>query len=301
MIRDALKNAEWLDEWIALSQKAISDRLETIKRPSGNPNFRPQFVYGLSGKYYELLLRRYSRGDSIRELAQYFSPMLDAWEEAERLGKEVWTEQQQYTRHAWKVNLDHYIVCFWLVGLALALDVPDSQWNRLVALIGNEGEDELLDRVIATRQPERRIGTGLCHPQPYQRLLDTINAPLGDQPAGLKVFVEHWYRELDRPPKKGLARETAMYERPYWYEYHLADGGYFGYWCIEAVAAAKAFGIDDNQCLGLLHYPGDLLRPDGPSTHRQPTPAVQRQATNAVAIKRTLADRVRKALFAPRS
>lgn len=301
MIRDAIKDGPWFDKWTDYDEARILQMQEMLKKRSANSSYRPQYMYDLGREYRHLLLRRYSRGDSIRELAQYFSPMLDTWEEAERLGKEVWTEQQQYTRHAWKVNLDHYIVCFWLVGLALALDVPDSQWSRLVALIGNEGEDELLDRVIATRQPERRIGTGLCHPQPYQRLLDTINAPPEDQPAGLKAFVEHWYRELDRPPKKGLARETAMYERPYWYEYHLADGGYFGYWCIEAVAAAKAFGIDDSPCLGLLHYPGDLLRPDGPSTHRQPTPAVQRQATNAVAIKRTLADRVRKALFAPRS
>lgn len=26
-------------------------------------------------------------------------------------------------------------------------------------------------------------------------------------------------------------------------------------------------GLDDSLCLGHEHYPGDLLRPDGPSTH----------------------------------
>ena len=31
--------------------------------------------------------------------------------------------------------------------------------------------------------------------------------------------------------------------------------------------AAKAFGLDDRLCLGHEHYPGDLLRPDEPSTH----------------------------------
>jgi hypothetical protein len=25
--------------------------------------------------------------------------------------------------------------------------------------------------------------------------------------------------------------------------------------------------LDDSLCLGHAHYPGDLLRPDGPSTH----------------------------------
>ncbi|MGN8277033.1 PoNe immunity protein domain-containing protein, partial [Pseudomonas sp. SMN5] len=48
---------------------------------------------------------------------------------------------------------------------------------------------------------------------------------------------------------------------------NFEGGAYFGRWCVEAVAAVKAFGIDDSQCLGLEHYPGDLLRPDGPNTH----------------------------------
>lgn len=76
-----------------------------------------------------------SRGDL------HFPGLLDAWEEAERLGKEVWSEEIQYTRHAWVVNLDHYIRCFWLTGLALTLDIPDDQWQRLLTLMGNEGQD----------------------------------------------------------------------------------------------------------------------------------------------------------------
>jgi hypothetical protein len=120
---------------------------------------------------------REQRGfDPIEEMAKYFDHLLHAWEEAERLGKDVWTPEQQYTRHDWKANLDHYIVCFWLVGLALALGVPDEQWHRLLALIGNEGEDHRLDRIIASRQPGRQVGSSLCHPAPYQRLVDGINA-----------------------------------------------------------------------------------------------------------------------------
>ena len=217
-----------------------------------------------------MIFVRYSRGDDIKELAQYFPPLLDAWEESERLGKDVFTPQQQYTRHAWAVNLDHYIVCFWLVGLALALELLDEQWQRLLLLIGNEGEDQLLDRIIASRQTGRKIGDRLCHPKPYQRLLNAIDAPPAQQARLLADFARHWYRELDRPAKPGNAPATDMYERPYWYSLgnrQLEDSGYFGRWCVEAVAAVKAFGLDDSQCLGLEHYPGDLLRPNGPSTH----------------------------------
>ena len=71
--------------------------------------------------------------------------------------------------------------------------------------------------------------------------------------------------------KKGLSEQTAMYDRPYWYTLgnkQLHDSGYFGRWCIEAIAAVKALGLDDSLCLSHQHYPGDLLRPNGPSTHR---------------------------------
>ncbi|AHE49636.1 hypothetical protein AH4AK4_2186 [Aeromonas hydrophila 4AK4] len=270
MIRATEGSQRYWDEWIIYGDESIADFFSQSCLPSENKEYRPQFLFEIVKKNWHQILRRYSRGDDIKELAQYFPPLLDAWEESERLGRDVFTEQQQYTRHAWKVNLDHYIVCFWLVGLALALDIPDEQWQRLLALIGNEGEDALLDRVIASRQQGRKIGEALCHPKPYQRLLNAIDAPVEQQPRLLVEFVENWYRELDRPAKPGNAPATAMYERPYWYTYgykNFEGGAYFGRWCVEAVAAVKAFGLDDSLCLGHEHYPGDLLRPDGPGTH----------------------------------
>jgi hypothetical protein len=270
MIRDSQGSISYWDNLVDFQITDISNMYQRIKEPSGDSSYWPQYLFELVKENWHLIFCRYSRGDAIVELAQYFPKIIDAWEESERLGKDVWTEQQQYTRHAWKVNLDHYIVCFWLVGLALALKVPDDQWQRLLVLIGNEGEDILLDRIIATRQSERKIGDTLCHPKPYLRLLKAIDASVDQQARLLAEFVSYWYKELNRPAKKGNAPATAMYERPYWYTLgnkQLDDSGYFGRWCVEAVAAAKAFGLDDSLCLGHEHYPGDLLRPDGPSTH----------------------------------
>ncbi|STQ91102.1 PoNi-like cognate immunity protein [Iodobacter fluviatilis] len=270
MIRSLRGDVAYWNEWVEYAEERFEEVKSELKLPAGDPLYEPQFVFNFSKSYWHQMLRRYSRGDEISELSQYFSPLLDAWEESERLGKDIWTEEQQYTRHVWAVNLDHYIVCFWLVGLALALSIPEEQWQRLLALIGNEGQDELLDRVIASRQSGRKIGSRLCHPKPYQRLLDAVNAPVDEQAKRLFVFVDKWYKELNRPAKKGLSADAAMYERPYWYTYgdrNFEGGAYFGRWCVEAVAVVKALGLDDSQCLGHEHYPGDLLRPDGPSTH----------------------------------
>ncbi|MCK4125787.1 DUF1911 domain-containing protein [Ralstonia pseudosolanacearum] len=270
MIRSACGDQAYWDEWVEYAEDRFQAVHDSLKTAAGDAGYEPQYLFNLAKGYWHQMLRRYSRGDAVSQITRYFPPLLDAWEGAERLGKSVWTEKQQYTRHAWAVNLDHYIVCFWLVGLALALDIPDDQWNRLLQLIGNEGEDELLDRVIASRQAGRQIGTRLCYPRPYRRLLEAVNAPRDEQAEPLFAFVNNWYVELDRLPKQGLSGQAAMYDRPYWHRYgdqNFEGGAYFGRWCVEAVAAVKAFGIDDSLCLGHPNYPGDLLHADAPSTH----------------------------------
>jgi hypothetical protein len=190
-----------------------------------------------------------------------------------RLSDEICKEHNLQTCRDWDFNLsnlNHYNWCFWLVGLGLCLEIPKDQWQRLLALVGGEGEDELLDRLIASRTSSRRIGSALLHAKPYARLLKAVDASRLQQAALLREFVDHWYTELKRPAPKN---KKAPNNEPFWYIYGdpekhpLEMGSYFGRWCIEATAAVKTFGLDDSLCLGHEHYPGDLLRPDGPSTH----------------------------------
>lgn len=276
MIRDALGTREYWDKWTAYTEWSIGHKKEEAKKPAADKDYEPQYVYGIRNTYKELILLRYSRGDPIGELAQYFVPLMDMWEEADRLGRDVWDADTWFTRHHWRINHDLYWDNFWLVGLALALELPELHWHRLLKLIRNEGEDLLLDRIIASRQPGRKIGQKLLYPKPYRHLLAAVDAPREEQPAKLLHFVERWYPEL-----KG-GRD--IMSKPYWYDLHtnLDGGAYFGYWCVEAVAAVKAFGLDDSLCLGHPNYPGDLLRPNGPSTH-PPRPEAETKHTQAKA------------------
>lgn len=267
MIRAPMGDKAYWDKWTSFGEENIAKDLEHIKQPSKNPVYRPQFVWDIAQSgLFRLILRRYSRGDPIRDLGQHFPGLLDAWELSNRLSDTICAEHHLQTCRDWTftlANLNHYNWCFWLVGFALSLEIPDAQWQRLLTLIGSEGEDELLDRIIASRQPDRAIGKTVLHAKPYARLLKAINAPADQQANLLREFVDHWYVELARPSKDEL----------WWYVYGdpqkhpLEMGSYFGRWCIEAVAAVKAFKLDDHLCLGHEHYPGDFLRPDGPSTH----------------------------------
>jgi hypothetical protein len=255
-------------------------RFETIQEeeaifqiPSANPVYRPQYVLNNTQHRLRFMLTLYSEGSPISLIPQHFPGLLDAWELSNRLSDEICREHHLQTCRDWDFslsNLNHYNWCFWLVGLALALEIPDGQWQRLLALVGGEGEDILLDRIIASRSSARRIGTEVRHARPYGRLLLAVDAPKEKQAALLRDFAEHWYAELKRPAPKNKKAPTI---EPFWYLYGdpekhpLEMGSYFGRWCIEAVAAVKAFELDDRLCLGHEHYPGDLLRPDGPTTH----------------------------------
>jgi hypothetical protein len=275
MIRAPLGDSFYWNERVSKLRSTLDDDLLKIGRKQTNPGYQPQFWLDHATYALWLIISRYSKGDAISELGEDFYGILDGWELSNRWVDDLRENEGVIARRDWifdLANLNHYNKCFWFVGLALILNVPEEQWCRLVALVSGDGQDALLDRVIATRQPGRSIGKALLHPKPYARLLKAIDAPKSDQAELLHEFVSNWYLELAR---KGA-------EEPWWYIYGdpvkhpLNMGSYFGRWCIEAAVVAKVFGIDDSLCVGIENYPGDFLRPDGPSTHISDATAVRR-------------------------
>lgn len=261
MKRDSMGASAYWEKSVIFSEKRIFAVNEIRKKEvAANSGYEPQYVFDLARTYWRLMIERYSRGDGLEAVAGGFSDSLDAWEESERLGVGVGNKQEQRLRHDWSLNLHHYMDCFWLTGLALALKVPDEQWKRLLTLMGNEGKDALLDRVIATRQPGRKIGEALCFPKAYQGLLKVVDAPVGEQPGLLRDYLDSWFVNLENAGSPNVERYLRT---PYWYTYgdeNFEGGAYFGRWCIEAVAVVKAFGVDDRLCLEHPNYPGDLIR-----------------------------------------
>ena len=267
MIRAPLGDKVYWESAVKNGWRSIETAEEQFKTPAVWKQYEAEYAWGYTQDHPRQTLTQYSRGDAIPALYNPFPKVLDAWELSNREAEFIEREYKPKHVRAWNFRLDyleHYNWCFWLVGLALIFEIPDDQWRRLIALIGGDGEDALLDRIIASRQADRRIGTKLLHKRPYARLLAAVDAKPDQQAVKLKDFVDSWYSELKRPYNISI----------WWYDYGnpevnpLDKGSYFGRWCVEAVAAVKAFGLDDRLCLGHEHYPGDLLRPDGPSTHR---------------------------------
>ena len=266
MIRAPMGDRLYWSERIKNRWRSIEMAEEELKKPPVVRQYEAQYVWNYTLDHPRQTLTQYSNGDLGAALYNPFPKVLDAWELSNREAQAICERESLKSCRDWSFelsDLQHYNWCFWLVGLALVFNIPDDQWKRLSKSIGGEGEDELLDRIMATRQPDRRIGDKLLHKKPYARLLKAVNAPPDQQAALLRDFVDNWYAELKRP----------FGTRIWWYDYGnpeinpMEKGSYFGRWCVEAVAAVKAFGLDDSLCLGHEHYPGDLLRPNGPSTH----------------------------------
>lgn len=266
MIRAPLGDSEYWDEWVSFRKSRVAKDWVAISQVSANPVYDPQYMFDSVLNHLRLLVSCYSSGENVRDLNQYLSGILDAWELSNSLSEKICKEFGLNNCRDWIFDLsdlNHYILCFWLIGLALTLDAPEDQWVRLLLLVGGEGRDALLDSVIASRQPGRSVGSEILHKKPYSRLLEAVSASKERQPRLLRDFVDHWYPELNRSGKN----------QPWWYVYGdpekhpLKNGSYFGRWCIEAAVCAKVFNIDDSACLDHDYYPGDLLRPGGPSTH----------------------------------
>lgn len=251
-IRDIRFNFDksYFDRDIALLERENREIPNSLgKHP--DPGFDAQHSYQRVRNYFELMLLKYSRGDDVAEIPQYFEPLIAVWEETRERELAVYTPAIMNTRTNFEVNLSHYTVCFSLVGLAYAFDLKTDLWRRLLHLIGNEGRDELFDRVVAQREPGRPIGPKLVYAKPYKPLLKAVLASPPKQSQLLKEFVDGWCAGLERSPRN----------KPYWWECHHGPegGGYFGYWCVEAVAAVKAFGMDDATVIDSLYYPRELL------------------------------------------
>lgn len=223
MIRAPFGNKKYWGEKNDFYIESIERKLFILSQPSKNPNFDPEYTFALTRLYLKTILTIYSKGNSIESMKEYFSGLLDAWELSNKLALELnetlkegegWDHRHLLMApqispdsrahndpRTWVfelTNLNHYNFCFWLIGLAILLDIEESLWQRLLKLINAEAEDKLLDMVIATREKDRKIGNEILHPKPYKRLLKAIEAPKEKQAKFLLEFVDNWYKEEKR-------------------------------------------------------------------------------------------------------
>jgi len=237
-LRSALMDQAYFDALIKFREGNKSEDEALVQALPATDRRRGRLLHALFRDSYEVLITRYSRGDDVATLAMSFPPIVDALERSVSAGG------------AYQVSfksIDDYVRSLWLVSFAVLFNVDAALFARLLAALGNAGEDALFERLAATRVGGRPSTKKLLWPKPFQSLYDASTAPPAEAPKFMKKFLESWYKSLDDC---------------YWHENHKGPegGGYFGYWSIEAAGVVQAFGIDDKSFREMPYYPRDLVR-----------------------------------------
>lgn len=232
--REPLMTDAYFSDAITYMQATLADR--TAKLEGGNASsIKKPYVLARANfrDRCELLIARYSAGEPVAALAGEVEPIVAAWEKA------LATPGSQPNDLTY---LDDYVRSLWLLSLGLIFKVDDTVWKRLLACMGGEGQDTLVERLASRRTAGRPQARSLLHPEPYA-LLDQAAALVS--PDHMARFLKAWYPGL---------REVG------WHDSHKGPdgGGFFGYWAIEAAGVAVAFGMDDAPFRDMPFYPVDL-------------------------------------------
>jgi hypothetical protein len=236
--REPLMDQQYFNSEVIYDNETIGRFEAKLAESTAPPQNRTRLAYTIFRKRFELLIMRYSRGELVPEIKLAFPSVIESLERYQHI--------EGHQEIAIDQSLDDYVTALWLVCWALIFKVDTGLFTRLLSCIGNTGKDSLLERLIATRIPNRPKGNRLAWPRQYQVLSEAIAAPAEMKPRLLERFLKGWYSSM---------RDL------YWHENHKGPdgGGFFGYWCIEAAGVVSAFGFEDEPFRDMPYYPKDLV------------------------------------------
>lgn len=195
----------------------------------------------------EILISRYSKGDSIEEIkAEYISVldfMIEGWDDV--------VVKFQKGRSQKRVMLDKYFLMpynymIWMLSFAILLRVSENEINTLRKLIEDGNiSDELITSLLSFLIGSDTVKeTEKTTYKPFSGLVETEK--LIDTEKQMKAYLDKWYQNT-----KLLT----------WHNYNPKEGKYyyFGRWSFESAAVLAIKGLDDSSFKENEYYPKDLV------------------------------------------
>lgn len=208
--------------------------------PQHEHDHKVRLSWSRAFKSLELLIQRYSGGDSLDSLRPY----------AERT-------MQQFQRHfqtfpdpderlkLWESDAYQYVM--WLLSLAVLLDLREQvpQIASWVSMSEADGQDVLV-RCLFDRVSVSMPGESLIHEKPYVALLQATETTGAEQQKAMTKYLKTWYSGM---------------KNCYWHDRHKrrVDAGFFGYWAFEAGLVTLLWNIDDSAYRDMPFYPKDMV------------------------------------------
>jgi hypothetical protein len=186
----------------------------------------------------ELLIARYSAGESIESLQQYALRTFEFF----KAYRERFPSYNKLL--LWEPDAYQYVM--WLLSLAVMLDLKEyvPQIASWISTEEDDGQDVLVHRLLE-RLGVSMPGESLIHEKPYVALLQATETTSADQQKAMTKYLKTWYSGM---------------KNCYWHDRHKRlHAFFFGYWSFEAGLVTLLWNIDDSAYRDMPFYPKDMV------------------------------------------
>ena len=199
--------------------------------------------------HIQILLMKYTRGDSFEEIKEHFEQLIRllVTYKKEKLERGI-TDIFDFKSLESDINP--------LLAFAIALPISDDTWNTLISIYP-DGRDYITDKIIAMRNSERKIAsfkswnkTAPAHNKYFKLLGETLETE--DKEEQIKLV----NKQLRKWRNKGWRGSVSIGSDP---DYPKEKPRYYGQFAYEVAAVVMAFDIDDSSFKEDIYYPKELV------------------------------------------
>lgn len=222
-MRDSIRTKAYFDEFIAQEKERICKFQDKLNSGSIDDERVPLINNKIIYLKTDLIIAKYSRGDSINDIKNEFEELIDMVCE--------------------KGDVSIYEDNLCLASLAYLLGVNSDKMMRLRSkLMESETYDYLIDFVFLGSESDIDINK-ISFQREYKKLTKYIDDRTKET---FLKYLRGWYRS---------------HLHSSWYDSHKNEKFklYFGYWCFEAGAIAKRLQLDHNDLQNEQYYPYDMV------------------------------------------
>lgn len=229
--RDKLKDEKYFREYIV----SLSNRITRFEEITQNVVVEKGIkdvgaLNGLTilqGFYINMILAKYSAGESTEEIRKYINKLMDI-------------SLQFQSCPMYSVLLD-------ILSLLEMSSLNDEKKNAFFKLISKEHNDDFLINILVTKTYNTK---NILFPEPYTALKEVIDLANDNQK---EKAIQRLKKYLDKEWYKGHSDAG-------WYNSHKSKHNiYTGYWSFESGALVKILGLDDTLLKDQKYYPYDMV------------------------------------------
>ncbi|TWP23052.1 DUF1911 domain-containing protein [Apibacter muscae] len=162
--------------------------------------------------------------------------------------KDSYKEVLDYFLKGYSENYKDNLLALEIVSFCKLLNFNQKELNKIIDFI-NKWENNskikdiykpcsllyyLLDKEVIKRKSYK----------PIEELYQITQQPKSEAEISIKKYLDNWY---------------SMHKDEPWYNSHLRDSGYSGYWAWEVAAVVKVKGLDDTGFKDNPYYPYDMV------------------------------------------